>query len=802
MAPTAGGNFLAGYLTKVAAKVVTVGLLLSAGVSTITHAQAEAAAKAIGQAYQDVDASAKGQMAAAQAVIDRVAPAMKGKYQVEIIPAAGDLDVFELDNNNGVLVIRGNKGLSITAGFNRYLQDYCNSDVSWLGSNVNIPATLKLPTEKVRQVTAAKHRAMYNYCTFSYTMPWWNWDRWQQELDLQALKGINMPLSITGIETAWYNVLLKYDFTDAEARAFISGPSHLAWQWMQNIEGLGGPISKPWLETHVELGQKIIKFQRSLGMEPIMQGFSGHVPKALKQKRPDANIHDKPEWGGRKSFTSELDPLDPLFVEMGTDFMQEMTRLFGEGKYYGADPFHEGAPPVKGSAYMNATGVAIYKLIESVVPNAIWAKQSWGLKTDLLEDVPAEKFVLLDLRGNYQTDKPWEVVTGVLHSFGGRTSLHGSIEKLEGKHERVIKGEAGSAGMGFFNEGSQHNPVYYNYYFDMMWKTEPVPVSKWLEKSITARYGQENAATLDAWKIFIDTIYSSTSVGLERDSLAAARPALDVRKTTPQCMIQVLYDPYLFAQGWKKLLEPVDTFKGVDAYQIDVADMCRQVLSNLMIELHIQVREAYDARDIDAFNKASAQFLQCIKDMDAVSDTMPDHRLEDWITDARSWGTNQAESDKFEENARMLLTRWGPLEMERAWDYAWREWQGLLGTYYHGRWEKLHNYLAETLKTDEVYYDTNIEISQGRQALRATSFLADLTEWEVNWITRTNTEDYKYDGRFDNGAEASAAMLAKYWPVIEKVYTDPSYRSKTEKYRKVFGQKFDNDPKNRKNRKK
>lgn len=43
-----------------------------------------------------------------------------------------------------------------------------------------------------------------NYCTHSYSAAWWNWDRWEYEIDMMALNGINMPLAITGTESVWY----------------------------------------------------------------------------------------------------------------------------------------------------------------------------------------------------------------------------------------------------------------------------------------------------------------------------------------------------------------------------------------------------------------------------------------------------------------------------------------------------------------------------------------------------------------------------------------------------------------------
>lgn len=35
---------------------------------------------------------------------------------------------------------------------------------------------------------------------------WWDWERWEKEIDWMALQGINLPLAFTGQETIWQRV--------------------------------------------------------------------------------------------------------------------------------------------------------------------------------------------------------------------------------------------------------------------------------------------------------------------------------------------------------------------------------------------------------------------------------------------------------------------------------------------------------------------------------------------------------------------------------------------------------------------
>jgi len=64
------------------------------------------------------------------------------------------------------------------------------------------------------------HRFRYyqNVCTVSYSFVWWNWTRWEREIDWMAMNGINLPLAFTAQEAIWQKVsyeiyqLLNYYF--------------------------------------------------------------------------------------------------------------------------------------------------------------------------------------------------------------------------------------------------------------------------------------------------------------------------------------------------------------------------------------------------------------------------------------------------------------------------------------------------------------------------------------------------------------------------------------------------------------
>jgi len=723
------------------------------------------------------------QIVAAKGVVSRITPKVLDYLKFEIIKKDADnLDIFELENIAGKLVIRGTTGVALCSGYNYYLQKYCHCELSWCGDQLKIPTPFPTVPKKIRIKSPSKYRVYFNYCTLSYTATWWDWKRWQREIDFMALRGINMPLSPIGVEGVWYNVLQDFKMSGEEAQAFLCGPAYLAWQWMTNIQTLGGPMPKNWIQTHIQMGQKILERERSLGMIPIQQGFSGFVPVKFKKRFPKAKIFFKKEWAGRKTPTVQLDPLDPLFSKFGKVFMEEQKRLFGESHFYATDPFHEGSPPVNTPEYLSAVGKITFKVMQEHDPKAIWAMQAWSIRKDIACAVPKGKLLVLDLNGakSRRTKNFWghEFVTGVLHNFGNRITLHGDLNQIA-KNIYLQKQQTAKniSGIGLFMEGIIHNPVFFNMVFDSIWWNNSVPAKEWVHSYATRRYGAESKHAQKAWDLLLQSAYRRGTNGIETGSIIATRPTLYPAKTSPQTSLKINYEPYVLVQAWQELMNDKDMLRESDGYKFDAVDVGRQALTNLALEIHKDLFVAYKARDKKAFQKASKKFLGILKDVDALIGTRSEYQLYNWVHAAREWGTTLAEKEQYEENARMLITRWGPLTMERAWDYSWRMWQGMISSYYLPRWTMFHKYLLTTLADGTTYDDQHTRFSNGRPALKGTPFLRKLTEWEVKWIESKNPADYALPVYKYDAVELSAKLLKKYMPDMKRVYLDKNRKN-------------------------
>ena len=705
-----------------------------------------------------------------RSLIRRVVPTIADQFVLELIPAdAQGRDVFEVESVRGRLHVRGNNAVSLASGFHHYLKTVCRCHLSWCGDQLNVPRPLPEVPAKVRVVCPHKRRVYFNYCTLNYTASWWDWPRWEREIDFMALNGINMPLAPVGLEAVWYHALLKIGCNDAEAREFLVGPCFSAWQWMTNIEAHGGPPPKAWIDSRIELGRRILERQRALGMTPIQQGSSGFVPRGFEERFPDAAIVREHPWVDFEG-TSQLDPVDPLFERFGKILMETEIELFGTSHYYAADPFHEGLPPQPGDAYLERVGERIWRLMHSVDPEAHWVMQAWSIRKPIATQAPHDRLLVLDLVGEKHDFWGYDFVKGQLHNFGGRINLHGDLRNIAANpFAKAAERNRRCVGMGLFMEGIEQNPVFYNMVFDMIWRDAPVDPVDWVNDYAERRYGMRSEAAEKAWRILLAGPYKRGTSGVENSSIIAARPALRPLKSGPNNGFRIPYRPRELVRAWTLLLSDHERRGASEGYRFDVMDVGRQVLSNLGQEMIKQVALAYDARDLPRFRTETHRFHKLLLDVDALLATRNEYSFDRWVREARAWATNEDQARYYEWNASMLLTIWGPHDNPLIFDYAWREWAGLIRLYYLPRWKMFHDHLASVLEDGAAYADPDRpdDLTHGRHALRANDFYARLSDWEIAW---TRVQHSVHDGPVGNTVEVARALHAHYLPLLRETY--------------------------------
>lgn len=715
---------------------------------------------------------AKDWLPASEGLIRRVVKERVSDFVVEKVPAVDGKDVFEIENRKGKVVLRGNSPVAVASALNWYLKYYCHRQVSWNNFDIVLPDVLPVIDGKVRRESPYWDRSYMNYCTFSYTAAFWDWKRWEQEIDWMALHGITMPLAVTGQEAVWYNTLKKFNMADKEIRDFLVGPAFFAWQWMTNIEQWGGPLPKSWIDNSVELGKKILKRERELGMKPVLQGFTGFVPLKLKEKYPQADINVKPFW--LRYFppgTAQLDPLDPLFEKIGTTFLREQEKLFGTNHLYAADPFHEGAPPKTYDGYLQKVGKAIYDVAESVDPLAVIVMQSWSFRPDIAFAIPADRLLVFDLNSSKSKQfdrfkgRAWH--GGMIHNFGGTVAMGGNLDALASRLCFAGKDTTWKnyVGFGLFPEATENNPVVYELASELAWHQIKPDMKKWVSDYAKARYGSVDAKLQEAWQTLFETVYGSKrGVTLSGESPICARPHLTIRGASPNSGL-TSQRAYSFPELWKApylFLHADASLRQQPNYRYDLTDVMRQCLADLSILMQVQVADAYRTGNMVAFDTLAPRFLELISDMDELLATDASFTLGKWIAQARACGKTSQEKALYEKNARWLVTVWGPYDKNAMlFDYSNRQWAGLFRTFYYKRWEMYFDFLRKELKKPEGRYVETAKIHHrfGRPSNEANEFYKMISKWEYDWCE--GTEHYPVEAVGDT--YTVALKLYKKW---------------------------------------
>ena len=139
------------------------------------------------------------------ALLDRIDSGLSQKLIVEITPAPNDF--FEISQSGDKPKIVANNKVSAAAGVHWYLKYHAGVQLCWERPVAAMPPVLPPVAMTERRTANVPVRYYLNYCTFSYSMPFWNEARWQQEVDWMALHGVNMPLMLVGSAAVWRTTL-------------------------------------------------------------------------------------------------------------------------------------------------------------------------------------------------------------------------------------------------------------------------------------------------------------------------------------------------------------------------------------------------------------------------------------------------------------------------------------------------------------------------------------------------------------------------------------------------------------------
>lgn len=655
-------------------------------------------------------------------MLRRLLPPEKSQQFVIIVNSSlvekgRDVFLIQNDPDGQRIQIHGSTGVAAAWGFQYYAKRYCGCHFSWSGNQVDT-LTLPLPRLKVPVKVVANDLARYyqNVCTFSYSSVWWNWTRWEQEIDWMALNAINLPLAFDGQEEIMRRVYHRLGFSQKELDAFFAGPAFLAWGRMGNIDGWGGPLPPSFYTGQLKLQHKILKRMRGFGMVPVLPAFSGHVPQSIEDHFPNVTVRRLPSWNKFNetySSTYLLDYKDPLFQTIGQNFLSEMKAEFGIDHVYNCDTFNEMEPSPADPDYVSGFGRAIFQAMTAVDHDAIWLMQGWLFNDPfwttimaeaLVTSVPSGRMIVLDLQSElspqYQRlesyfGQPW--IWCMLHNFGGVKGLYGAVERVNNwPFEGRAFPNSTMIGTGLTPEGIEQNDVMYELMNEMAFLRTPVHVDDWFGDFANRRYGYINSNATLAWQTLAHTVFNCTSVKDHGQFVIAHRPSFLLDP-------HICYNTSAFIPAWDKMVEASQdaTLAQSDLFQHDLVDVTREALVVAATNLYGNMTFAYLEQNLTSFVKNSSRLVDLLKDLNKLLGSDRRFLLGPWIQSAKDLAKNQNESTLYEYNARNQITLWGP--NGEIVDYATKQWSGIVSDYYLPRWQLFIGEVTSCLLTGKNF---------------------------------------------------------------------------------------------------
>lgn len=695
---------------------------------------------------------------AAMELVRRIVPRYSGN--IRFVQTCDSIDVFELSQEGNKLTIKANNANSMATGLNHYLKECCMVTVSWSAYDpVQYPLPMPRLQSPVRVEARTGKRFFLNYCTFGYSMPWWKWEDWERLIDWMALNGVTMPLASTGQEAVWQTIWRRHGLDDDEIRSYFTGPAHLAWHRMNNIDGFDGPLPQGWIDSQAELQKRILKREREFNMRPVLPAFSGHVPPRLKEIYPDAEITRVKRWSGfpEENLCHFLSPCDSLYGVIQKEYLCEQELLFGTDHIYSMDLFNEIAPPSWDPSYLAGMSSSAYSSLASADSSAVWLQMGWMFFYDsrhwtpenmeaYLSAVPSGRLILLD----YYMEKTmvWEhtdrfhghpYILCYLGNFGGNTRLSGDFHQTSERIERTFRdGGENLAGLGCTLEGFGVNQFMYEYVLDRAWHHAQTD-SVWTAHLADRRCGFADEASRDAWRTLCDSVYVGIS-GTGQTPITCARPCPEGHWYWT-ANHNIKYDNRTLVRVWKLL---VGISSDRNTHLFDLVNVGTQALANHLADLRDKFTAAYRRNDIVGARLLSSRIRELINDIDALAACHPQFRLDNWLDAASLMGTAPGESEYYMRNARRIITTWGRECNIR--DYGSRQWSGLVDSYYAPRW---HAFLDDVLRCMETgdEYDHD-------------AFMEWCREFEEDWVEDGN-DIVRRPAR--NPREISMELIDKYF---------------------------------------
>ena len=648
-------------------------------------------------------------------LISRNTPEIVDSFIFEKIEKENGFDVCEYTKKDGKILLKGNNTVSLAHAYWSYLKKYCNA---YLAHCSELELKIKdapLPCDNFKKVIKQDKRVYLDYITASNSTWLWDWQRWEKELDIMAMNGINMALNVVGNDAILFNALVKSGMSERSAGYYVSGPAFFAWQMTGKIDMFLPRNDYGKYDEELVLAKKIFNRMKELDIEPILSTYNGQLSKGILKLFGRTKNYKIQKWSAFPS-TFKIDISDKGFKKIFKEYMFFQEENIGTANYYMCNQLCNFDEKKGKEKYLKKNAEELERLlnfcVDSEKPCLVFPSE--GYDKYFLDGIKNCDKLVFDIDGSMHDKTNYfdnnDFVIGNSHNNSPHISLRGDIEGLS-KNEYIdlINEHKNVRGVGFFPESIEQNPVYQEMMFEIMTSDKQLDTENWIKSYVSRRYGEDNADIYNAYKILLDTCYSTNNSQTDVGSTMCTRPTPEIRHTS-------LYDRIAPAYDNKKLLKCCQLLLNSNnkTYNMNytILFVVRQLLDNYAYSLYKKIMQNYFERDKESYEKNVSDFLAIFDDVNELLCSFDETNALSIFTKIKNSSKDNEEEISNTLNYLVSHTIWGPMTLEsERYDYGWICISELFEQYYKVRWDKFFQNLSHYFGKNNIQIKTPMQIN-------------------------------------------------------------------------------------------
>ncbi len=560
------------------------------------------------------------------------------------------------------LVIAAEGDVGVLYGVYHYLEHCCKVGFFW--SDEHVPRLRRLPMQDIHFVENPRFTERYMTSPGGYSFSeYWTWSDWKKDLEYRVKKKHNLISLFLGYDLVWREVL-----------------------------GRHGVTPKPLTRSDIfrdQLAKRVYNYARKLGLRTITPAFMGDVPAEFAAANPQVRYVEMKKWDLSAPRSRHIYPTDPMFKALGEEFLRAYAARYGTDHYYFVSPYPEAYPGATAEEKRSIKldfAKAVQEYMASADPEWRWLADSWTFFTAEFwppEEVKAfclatnpERFAIYDTWGeerplyrihNYYYGRSWAL--GILHCFGGNTTLRGNLQGLIDSVQSVDRDPNAGRCRGIFlvPEVIHHNDLYFDLIMRLWWNPASVTLEEFIKDYAERRYGSRSAPLMArVLGKLAASVYGDSDL---TQPLFLRRLFSGFDTPNTEHYVPPVHATYALRVGEaiSLALKSSGAQRRNTLYLRDLVDMARRYYGDIFNQWIPRLYYAFDAGDGEAFRKYRGRIETCLDAIEEILWSWKPYSLKYFFSKIRK---TPAYDPSREKATRDMLSLW---ESENLLDYERRD---------------------------------------------------------------------------------------------------------------------------------